>query len=259
MEFSSYAPGTPCWIDLSTTDPAAAKTFYTKLMGWEAVDVPAGPDQVYTMLRLRGKEVCALSAQPPMMKGMPPVWSTYISVANVDETAQRTATLGGKVVAPPFDVLDAGRMAVIQDPTGAHLSFWQAKKHIGAQICNEPGSLCWNELLTRDVNRAKAFYTELLGWKCETSSMGTGSYTQGMLGGKAIVGMMDMPPGVPAQVPANWMVYFAVNDCDETVKQATALGGKVNMPATDIPTVGRFAVLSDPQGGVFAAIKLARQ
>lgn len=253
-EFTRHEPGNFTWVELATTDAAAAKAFYTSLFGWTFVDTPAGPDMVYTRLQLRGKDAAALYPQDKAQRehGVPPNWTSYVSVESADRSAAKAKELGGTVVMEPFDVMEHGRMAVVQDPTGAVLSLWQPKQHIGVQVRDEPNSLCWNELYTRDTARAQAFYTGLFGWKAKTDP---GGYTEWVRGEGSVGGMMAIQPEW-GPMPPHWLPYFSVKDCDATVKRAADLGGSVMMPARDIPKVGRFAILRDPQGAAFAVIKL---
>ena len=168
-ERTKYKPGTFCWTDLTTTDQAAAKVFYGGLFGWEAEDRPVGEGAVYSMMKVDGKDVAAISPQPPQQReaGAPPVWNSYISVESADEALARATTLGGTAHAPAFDVMDVGRMAVIQDPQGAYLMVWQPRSHIGAQLVNAPGALVWNELASPDLDASSAFYGGLFGWTLE--------------------------------------------------------------------------------------------
>lgn len=252
-----HAPGSFCWIELATTDGPAAKKFYGELFGWEAHDSPIGPDMVYTMLKLNGKDVGALYQKGEMMKQVPTHWASYISVTSADETAAKAKSLGGTIVQEPFDVMEVGRMAVIADPTGAHFCIWQPKMHKGVGVKGETNSLCWNELLTTDTEKAKDFYTKLFGWNSKTDS-GATPYTEWINGEDHIGGMMQIQPHM-GPMPPNWGIYIAVDDCDAKVKKATSLGARTYVPPTDIPNVGRFAVLSDPQGAVFNIIKLNLQ
>ena len=249
-----HAPGSFCWIELATTDGEAAKKFYAELFGWEAKDQPVGPDMVYTMLKLNGKDVGALFQKGEQMKQVPTHWASYISVTNADESAAKAKSLGGTVVQEPFDVMEVGRMAVIADPTGAHFCIWQPKQHKGVGVKGETNSLCWNELLTNDTERAKDFYTKLFGWKSKTDT-GAVAYTEWINGEEHIGGMMQIQPQM-GPMPPNWGIYIAVDDCDAKVAKATSLGARTYVPSTDIPNVGRFAVLADPQGAVFNIIKL---
>ena len=166
---------------------------------------------------------------------------------------------GGTLVKEPFDVMDVGRMAIIQDPTGAVLEVWEPKKHIGAKILNEPGALCWSELTTRDPKAAEAFYTKLFGWTSKDSSGDAGGmqYTEFNNQGQPGVGMLTMPAEMPAHVPSYWMPYFQVADCDASTAKATGLGAKVMVPPKDISKTGRFAILGDPQGAMFALFTYA--
>jgi predicted enzyme related to lactoylglutathione lyase len=255
QEVTKYPHGTFSWVELSTTDQEAAKAFYTELFGWGAVDLPMGEGEMYTMLQLDGRDVAALSAMRPDMQaqGIPPHWASYVTVDNVDETASKVAELGGTLMAPPFDVFDSGRMAVVQDPTGANFSLWQAGSHIGARLVNIPGALCWNELMTNDPQKASAFYTALLGWEAEYDE--PMNYTSLMNNGRMAAGIFQIGEEM-GQIPPNWAIYFAVADCEATAAKATELGGQIIRPAADIPGVGRFAVIKDPQGGVFNVIYL---
>lgn len=254
-EMKEYTPGTFCWVDLGTTDAAAAKKFYAGLFGWELVDMPAGPDMVYTMAYVNGKDVAALYQMGPNEQGMPPHWNSYISVANVDEVAAKAKALGGTVLGEPFDVMTAGRMAMIQDPTGAVVAAWQPGEHAGAKLVNEPGAFSWNELATTDTQKAGDFYTGLFGWTTQVQDMGNFLYTTFMNGDRMNGGMMQITKEW-GDVPPHWMVYFAVADCDASANTATSLGGKLLVQPTDIPQVGRFAMIQDPQGAVFAIIKM---
>jgi len=254
-EFKSYPHGTFCWVDLATTDAAGAKKFYTELLGVSFVDIPVSEGMVYTMLQKNGKNTAALYQQDPGQQGMPPYWASYVSVDNVDAVAGKVAELGGTVVMPVMDVMDSGRMAVIQDPTGAMVGLWQPGNHIGADICNEPGSLSWNELMTHDPDKAAEFYTKLLGWGHSANDMGGMVYHVFTVGERSNAGMMKIQPEW-GEVPPNWAVYFAVENCDAAVERATALGGKLQMPPSDAAGVGRFAILQDPQGAYFYVIQL---
>ncbi len=254
-ERTEYAPGVPSWIDIGT-DIEGAKQFYGSLFGWEAQD--AGPPEEtggYGFFMKDGKMV---GGYGPQQNPGPPFWSTYVSVADIDETAKKVEQAGGNIILAPMDVMSAGRMAVFQDPQGGVISAWQPGEHKGAQLVNEPGSFTWNELNSRDMDAAKAFYTAAFGWEAETHEGGPMPYTEFKVGGESIAGGMPMPPMIPAQVPQHWLVYFAVDDTDAAVAKVTELGGAVRMPGMDTPA-GRIAVVADPQGATFAVIKLGGQ
>ena len=255
MEVTKHVPGTFCWVELSTTDGPAAKKFYTSLFGWSHVDNPIGDAGVYTMLQKNGKDVGALYQMGPEQKGMPPHWGSYVAVENANDAAAHAKELGATVMLEPFDVMEHGRMAVLQDPTGAVFSLWEPKSHIGARLINEPGSFCWNELYTTDPARAADFYTGLFAWTKDSRHMDIGEYVIFNFGGRNAAGMMKIPKEW-GPVPPHWMVYFAVADCDKTVEKAKSLGARITVPPTDIPEIGRFAMLIDPQGAGFSVIKL---
>ena len=249
-----YAPGTFSYAELATTDAPAAREFYTGLFGWEVDETPMDDAGSYYMFR-RGPHVTA--AMHPVWPGQetPPFWGSYVTVASVDGSAARAAELGGTLVMPPFDVMDAGRMAVVQDPTGAAFSLWEARGHPGAQVRDEPGSLCWNELATPDPDRAREFYTGLFGWKVQEQDMGTMTYTTFLRGGERAGGMYGITADM-AGMPPSWMVYFAVEDCDAGAARARELGAHVHVEPADIPGVGRFAMMADPQGAMLSIITL---
>jgi len=254
-DVATHAPGTFSWPELSTTDQRGAVQFYRGLFGWDLNEVPLGPGEVYSMFQMRGKEVAAANTMRPEERqhGVPPHWNSYVTVKSVDESAQKAQQLGAKVLAPPFDVMDAGRMAVLQDPTGAVFQIWEPKRSIGARILSEPGALCWTELTTSDTKAAESFYTRLFGWSPKHSTPGaTMEYTEFSVGATPSIGMMPKPPQMPAHVPSFWMPYFQVSNVDASASKSKELGGKVFLGPQDIPNAGRFAILTDPQGAVFA-------
>jgi predicted enzyme related to lactoylglutathione lyase len=256
-EIKEYTPGTFCWVELSTTDQDGAKQFYQQLLGLEVRDVPFGEGAIYSILTQNDLDVAAITKQDPQQAahGVPPNWLSYVSVSNVDESAKKAAELGGQIVAGPFDVMDVGKMAVGMDPTGAAFAMWQPGHHIGARIANVPGTWCWNELGTNDIDAAGKFYSNLFGWGINAMDMGGMIYTMFESGQKHFGGMYKITPEM-GPMPPNWMVYFAVADCDQSAEKAGSLGGKVIMPPADIPNVGRFALIQDPQGAFLGIIKL---
>jgi predicted enzyme related to lactoylglutathione lyase len=261
-EFASHTPGTFTWPELATSDQKAGVAFYRALFGWDLNEQPIGPTEVYSMFQMRGKAVGAGCTQQPDEKkmGIPPHWNSYVTVANVDDTTKKAESLGAKVLAPPFDVMDAGRMAVLQDPTGAVFEVWQANRSIGAQILNEPGALCWTELTTSDTKAAEAFYTGLFGWTPKHSSPGAHmEYTEFSVGGVPSIGMMAKPKEMPAHIPSYWMPYFQVASCDASTAKAKELGGNVMVGPQDIPGTGRFTIVGDPQGAMFAVFEFTQK
>ncbi len=260
-DVTSHAPGTFSWPELATTDQKGGVAFYRALFGWELNEQPMGPGETYSMFQMRGKPVAAAYTMPrERQRDAPPHWNSYVTVANVDEAAKKAESLGAKVLAPPFNVMDAGRMAVIQDPTGAVFQLWQPNKHIGAMILNEPGALCWTELNTRDTKAAEDFYTKMFGWTPKHSAPGSPmEYTEFSTGGQPSIGMMPMNEHMPAHVPAYWMPYIQVADTDASVAKVTELGGSIMVPAQDIPNTCRFAIAGDPQGAMFAVFQFTQK
>lgn len=260
-DYSSHTPGTFCWAELATTDQKAAVAFYGALFGWGVNDMPIGPTETYSMFQMRGKDVGAAYTMRPEERqhGAPPHWNTYVAVANADDTVNRAKALGATVLAPAFDVMDAGRMAVLQDPTGAVFQIWQPGKHIGARIMREPGAMTWTELATRDTEGAKKFYTSLFGWKEKTSSGAGMTYTEFSLDETPFAGMMEMNAQMVGMgVPPHWLTYFQVADVDASANTAKGLEATLVVPPMDIPNTGRFSVIRDPHGAVFAIYKPAR-
>lgn len=255
---TAHAPGTFCWIELMTSDPDAAKRFYLPLFGWTHRDDPMPDGSVYTMCQSGGHDVAAMYRMSAEQagQGIPPNWFPYVAVANADETAAKAAALGGAVMVEPFDVMEHGRMAVIQDPTGAVFGAWQAKRYPGVGVRDEPNAMCWNEVMSSDRPKAAAFYSALIGWSTSPMPMPEGEYTVFMSGEAARAGCMQITPAM-GPVPPSWMTYFAVADCDATAKRAKELGGTVLKGPEDAPGIGRWAMLQDPQGAVFSVIAMA--
>jgi len=254
---TSYLQGTPNWVDLQTTDTAAAKAFYGGLLGWTFEDSPMPDGQVYSMAKVGEAQVAAIAPQPPQAAGagMPPMWNTYIAVDSADDAVAKVEAAGGQVAMAPFDIMDAGRMAFVLDPSGAPVAFWQADQHIGAGLVNEPGALMWNELIT-DNPAAAAFYEQVLGMTtAKMDDPAFGDYTLFLVNGEMVGG--TIAPQMPG-VPNHWHVYFAVTGADATVAKAAELGGSVLAEPFDTP-VGRMAVISDPQRATFSIIQPAEQ
>jgi len=253
---TSYTQGTPCWVDLQTTDPDGARAFYSDLFGWKYDDQPMGDDQVYSMAIKDGGHAAAISPQSPELiaAGVPPMWNTYLAVDDVDATTAKVTAAGGQVGMEPFDVFDSGRMSFVLDPQGAAVAFWQANNHIGASVVNEHGALVWNELTVPDPAATTGFYEQVLGVTAKTQDYGTGeSYTTFEVGDRSVAGATT--PNMDG-VPPHWHVYFAVDNVAESAAQAAALGGTVLAGPLDTP-VGPMATIRDPQGAVFSLFAAA--
>jgi uncharacterized protein len=281
LERDGYPPGVPCWVDTGQPDPEAAATFYGGLFGWEFEDrMPADSPGSYFVAQLRGRDVAAVGSRP---EGMPqtPAWNMYIWVDSADEAAAKAKDAGGEVLMEPFDVVDAGRMAVLTDPEGAIFCVWQAKGSKGAQVVNEPGTWNFSELNTRDPDGAQAFYGTVFGWEADTLDMGDGDFIMWRRPGygeflaerdpelRRRMAAEGAPPGFedavawlvpmtsdqfPDDAPPHWSITFAVDDADAVADRAAKLGGTVVVPPFDAPWV-RMTVLTDPQGARFTASK----
>jgi len=254
-----HPAGSFCWIELATTDQAAAKNFYGPLFGWNANDMPMGPSEFYTIWRLEGRDAAAgytLRADQ-LAQHVPPHWMLYIQVENVDTSTAKVPQLGGKVIMGPFDVMDAGRMSVIQDPTGAYFCLWQPKRNEGIGIHSVHGTLCWGDLATSDPERAQKFYSALLGWQFTKGEKDDSGYLH-IKNGEQFIGGMPPAKHLPSGVPPHWLAYFMVDDVDVTANKAKEMGAKLCFPPTSMEGVGRLSIIADPQGAMFAIFKSAR-
>lgn len=249
---TEYTAGTFSWTDLTTSDQTAAKQFYGAVFGWQADDQPIGEGVSYSMMKIDGQDVAAISPQPAQQRdaGAPPAWNSYITVQSADDVLARAKELGATIHAPAFDVFDAGRMGVVQDPQGAFFLVWEPRRHIGASLVNAPGAMTWNELATPDLEAAEAFYGRLFGWSTEALPESDAPYRViKNADGRTNGGMSSMaPPGTPPY----WLVYFGAENADATLAQVSERGGSTLMEPADIGPAGRIAVARDPQGAVFA-------
>ena len=252
-EVTAYANGQPAWADVTTPDVAAAAAFYGGLFGWEAQTDPRPEAGGYTMFTLGGKAVAAASPSPPGQERVPSHWTVYLASDDVDETAARVRDAGGAVVVEPFDVLDAGRMTVAADPSGAVFGVWQAREHIGAEVAKEPGTLNWAEVQTHDRAAAQPFYDRVFGYASEAIEMGGDAYVVFAVGGVPAAGLVQIR-GDWGELPSNWSVVFQVDDCDAAVARVQQEGGRLFHGPAELEGVGRFAVVSDAWGAAFQVI-----
>lgn len=255
--YDSHPAGNFCWIELATSDVAAARSFYSQIFGWNCEEVPAG-HMMYTLGKLDGREAAGIYELLPQMRAdnVPPHWMPYVSVANADQAAATATAAGGKACWGPSDVMDVARMGTILDPQGAVFAIWQPIQSHGVRILGVHGTMTWCELMTTDTEAAKTFYGRVFGWTNTVMPMPTGEYTVFVNGPKPIGGTLKLGPE-HGGAPPNWLIYFHVDDCDAAVSKAVSLGGKALTQPMDIPGAGRLCVLSDPQGAVFAVIKPA--
>ena len=254
-----HPAGSFCWIELHTSDQSAAKSFYGSLFGWAPHDSPMGPNDYYTEFKLEGREAAAACTLRPdeRAQGVPPYWMIFITVASADAAATKAQQLGGKILAPAFDVMDVGRMAVIQDPTGAVFCVWQANKNAGIGIAHVAGALCWADLSTPDPKRASDFYSGLFGWQVTADPKDPSGYLH-IKNGEHFIG--GIPPATqrPPKAPPYWLAYFLVDDVDASASKAKQMGANFYLPPMTMEGVGRMSVIADPQGAVFAIFKPAR-
>jgi len=255
-ERESYEPGTPCWVDLSTPDVEAAIDLCGELFHWAPNTIVdrSTNDHLYTTFTRGGHPVAGLGGQPPGSEDAPPFWSTYICVADAAHTSQLIEKAGGTIVMPAVQVFEVGVMAVACDPTGVFFRIWQPLDHPGAELVNEPNTWAWNELISSDVERAKQFYADVFGWTYE-GSMDTGHGTYWLVQGGwsgGVAGLMSRPPGMPAQAPDHWAVYFMVADIREKLDAVVGAGGQVLFGPETIPGVGQIGTVTHPVGGVFS-------
>ena len=246
----------PTWIDLASDDAAASRDFYSKLFGWK-IEVDPDPQYGgYGMAEVGGKRVAGIG--PKMSPQAPTAWTLYIGTDDIDGLAKKVQAAGGKVIAPPFDVGDQGRMGTFQDPSGAFISAWQPRAMNTPMPTGEANTFGWAELNARGADTAIPFYQKVFGWTPKTIPMGPDAppYTEFQLAGESIAGGQEMQPMVPAQVPSHWLVYFAVGDVDTSFKKAIGAGAREMVAPMDFPG-GRFAILSDPQGASFGLLKMA--
>ena len=245
-ESTCHPAGAFSWSDLQTDDLDGAKRFYAALLGWSYNDIPIGDGSVYAMAQVQGRNVAGLGERQD--ESIPPHWNCYVTVDDVDASAARAAELGATILAPPFDVFDAGRLSAFADPQGAVLSVWQAKESIGAGLVNVVGALTWNDLVTPDVEASAGFYRALFGWEIAEVPGSDGQYWSITNGGRLNGGLL---PIIEGGHPA-WNLYFACEDVDATLAKANELGGETFMGPMDVPNGSRFAILRDPSGAFFS-------
>lgn len=248
-------PGTVGWVDLATTDPEGATTFYADLLGWH-VERTMTPLGGYSIAWANGAETAGLMAMTPEMAatGVPPSWTPYIRTADIDATIEAIEEHGGKIGLPPFAVPGATRMAVVTDAAGAVFGLIESPAERGLHLRTDPGALCWAEMLTRDVPASEEFYARVFGWVPVIEKMGDSIYTTFKMGALHVAGLLAMPEMMPPEAPAHWLIYFDVRDADRIVGAAGPLGGRVAVPPTAVGP-GRFAVIEDPQGAAFAVFE----
>ena len=257
MTIQSYPDGVFSWIDIATTDIDGAKAFYGGLFGWTSTDIPLPDDAVYVMFFLNGLSVagCGSLSEEMAQQGMPPFWTSYINHSDVDEVAEKARQAGGQVPLEPMDVMESGRMTMIQGPSGAVVGVWQPKDHTGAEVANEYNSLVWNELQTRDPEGDRAFYKSVFGW---TDAVDENGYIIFSNNDRMQAGAMEMDESWDEHIPSNWSIYFRVEDIEDAAAKVRGLGGTVVVPPSPAGEIGTFSVVQDPQGATFNLIQTDR-
>lgn len=254
-----HPAGAFCWIELATTNQDSAKSFYSALFGWSVTDTPIGPDDLYTIFKLQDRDAAAAYTmrKEQRAQGVPPNWLLYISVENAEECVAKVVKAGGVVHMPAFDVMNAGRMAVLQDPTGAVFAVWQPRNTQGVGIGGVDGTLCWADLSTPAPEIASKFYSAVFGWQFVTGEKDHSGYLH-IKNGERFIG--GVPPARlnSGRVPPHWLIYFNVSDVAASAAKAAKLGAKIHMGPKTMEGVGTVAVIADPQGAVFAIFKSAR-
>lgn len=245
-EFTGYAPGVPCWVDVSTPDLDASTDFYTELFGWTAVFDESEDYGGYGNFHLHGKEVAGIG--PVYQEGMPAAWNTYICTEDVAKTTEMVRNSGGTIVAEPMQIMNEGRMAAFMDPAGAYICAWEPIDKVGARLANEPGTLNWSELVTRDTFSSKEFYGDVFGWTAASRPMDGVEYTTFAENGHVMAGMMAMPDALPVDVPSYWLAYLGVDNLDAALLESARLGATQMVGPTEVPGMGNFAIITDPVG-----------
>jgi predicted enzyme related to lactoylglutathione lyase len=258
-ERTHYAQGTPSWVDLGSPDVDASLAFYGALFGWGSDGATEDPDESggYRIFTLRGRRVAGV--MPAMAPDQPPAWTTYLAADDVDDISAKAIAAGGVVVVPPMDVMEAGRMTCFIDACGAFAGAWQAGEHTGAELVNEPGTVGWNELVTRNTAAAQAFYPAVFGVEAAPWDNEGTQYTVWNVDGRSVGGLLEMNDNWPEGIPSHWMTYFGVADADAAAAQVSELGGTVHVEPFDVPNIGRVAIVTDPQGAAFSIMAFTGQ
>ena len=250
-----FPHGTPSWVDLSTTDPSAAKDFYGTLFGWEFEDHAMGPEMMYSLAKVGDAAAAVIYARHGQEEemGIPPHWNVYVSVDDVDAIAGKAGSCGGSLIAGPFDAPQPGRMCVVQDPTGGFVQFWQPGEGAVTKVLETHGALCWTELATKDRPGAMAFYQELLSAGTESVPMPDGgTYHMLTADGIPTAGVWEMNQEMLDQgIPPHWEPYFRVDDARAVAENAKSLGAQVLFGPETMDMAGTIAVFMDPQGAAF--------
>ncbi|MBP7461637.1 MAG: VOC family protein [Candidatus Delongbacteria bacterium] len=250
--------GSFCWVDLGTHDVKKALDFYKDMFGWKSMEAAPHDNWKYMVQMSEDVAIGAIYEMHQNMKEkqLPSFWMSYIDVDDVDQTLAKAVELGAVVIGPAENVENVGRMAVLQDTCGAVVALWHCFERGAGCNQNRPGTVCWNELGTHEPDKSIEFYSRLLGWKAQADDCPSGMpYTLFKFKDQVVAGLFTMPPEMK-DIPAHWLVYFQVENCEEACRKALVLGGKLLLPTKDIPGMGSFAVIQDSQGAVFAVMQM---
>lgn len=239
------SPGFFCWVDVAVTDPTVSHKFFSELFGWSRRVRPTEDAQAYNIMTLGSRRVAGICG---VEQDGPSQWMSYLLVDDLESSTNRAQTLGAKVWKPRVDIANLGEMSVLQDPTGAVFALWQSKKDEQATP-RTPGTLGWTELITPDLDGATQFYSELAGWSYKDTRFGDLDYRVFSLDGKEVCGMKSGPS------PSEWVVHFAVDDCDAVYRKVSELGGEGIQEPFDLQGIGRCALVADPSGGEFGIVE----
>lgn len=251
MRVRGYAPATPCWAELISSDPASAIEFYQRLFGWSVSTSEVGT----TVFTLRDLAVAGVTQAPGHA-----AWLTYVSIEDIDSTVAAASAAGGNVISQPMEVGPRGRAALLTDTEGAVFGVWQRGTFAGAQVVSEPNAVCWNEVASWDAAGAVTFYGKVFGWVDLPGSIDVGfPYREWQVANRVVGGMSPMSdPPFPADTPPHWRITLEVDVCADIVARCAQLGGTVLMGPIDVG-VGQYAQLLDPQGATVGVVDLLPQ
>ncbi|HEY8481736.1 MAG TPA: VOC family protein [Spirillospora sp.] len=252
-EVSSHPPGFASWAELASPDPRASLTFYRGLFGWHSYTLTTeiGDYEVFTLGDAQGPPVAGLYGLAD--DAQPQTWTIYFRSEDLSATIATVVAAGGQELVEPIDISSLGQMAMCEDSLGAEFALWKPYTFEGAAVIDEPGALCWTELVSPDAAEARRFYGGVFGWKAVDRSYFSRSYTDWKIGNYSVAGMLPLDEMVATARSPGWTPCFCVSDCDATARRATELGGDVHFAPSDL-VHGRVASMTDPAGARFTVL-----